>query len=59
MCDEELNELGLPGEAVMQLRNIVTKLQKSNGICAFLDKREPASGVRRKGDLAVNEVHDF
>jgi hypothetical protein len=53
MGDEELKDLGLPNDAVMQLRAIMTKISSTNGLCS-VDKREPVPNTgRRKLDAAA------
>jgi hypothetical protein len=53
MRDEELKDLGLPSSAIVQLRNIMSKINSTNGVCS-IDKREPVPNTgRRKQDTAA------
>ena len=61
MTDEELKDLGLPTGAIIQLRNIVTKISNTNGLCS-VDKREsgPNTGRRKlESKPEVDQVIDI
>jgi hypothetical protein len=55
MRDEELMDLGLPNSAIIQLRNIMSKINSTNGVCS-IDKKEPVPNTCRKKQDAAAEV---
>jgi len=55
MQDEELNDLGLPTRAIVQLRKIMSKIHSTNGVCS-IDKREPVPTTCKKKQEAAPEV---
>jgi len=55
MGDEDLKNLGLHSSAIVQLKQIMSKIHSTNGVCS-IDKRELVPTTCKKKQDATAEV---